>query len=114
MELLVTGRRFDAKLSLDDVTALRSPYESDALGYGYTFLSAIYGKEVFRVAHDIKKESRVVALLNQYVELYLGSSAMTQLQLTGKFEMIDKGHHFRIEMPDYESATSEWAIPRRA
>ena len=114
MELLVKERRFNARLSIDDVNLLRSAHEGDTLGYGYTFLSALDGKEVFRMTHDAQKESRVFALPGQYTELYLGSSAMTQLSLQGKFEMMDKGYHFRIEMPDYESATSEWRIPRRA
>jgi len=114
MLLHVTDRRFNAKLSLDDVNFLREAHQGDELGLGYSFLSELANGEAFRITHDASTKNRVNAVPGQFVELYLGSSAMTELRLRGKLELQDKGYHFRIEMPDYASTTSEWSVQRSA
>jgi hypothetical protein len=117
MDVVVGLGRFSAKLSLDDVYFLRAPFEvdrDDILGYGYRFVSGIGDGVVMRLAYEATPESRVVTVPGSYVELYLGSSAMTQLRLTGKIELALADRLFCVEMPEYESATSEWRVPRSA
>lgn len=115
MDFIPKERRFNMRLSLDDIDFLRFEPDADKdLGYGYDFLSVLGNREPLRVARNAGKDSFAVILPKQYIEVYLGSSAIRQLLVSGKFEMVEQGYHFRVEMPDYISATSEWQIPKSA